>query len=99
MKYTQKEIDKYIENIAALATCMVDVMCLSEEIMSMDITKERKNDIDFRDSELFMKCAKSYAKLAQERMGIDLDTAEVQEAQQLANELKDCCDEHNWFED
>lgn len=99
MEHTKKEIDKYIENVAALATCMADVMCLSEEILSMDIAKERRNNIEFKDNELFAECAKSYARQANDRMEIDIENGEVQEAQHLINELIGYCDEHNWFED
>lgn len=91
------ELKKYADKISELTTLMADVMCLSEDIADMEITKKLKEDVNYHDSKLFQKIAKIYAKKANDRMGIDLDNCSVQAAQALINEFNYYCDENNWF--
>ena len=51
---------------------------------------------------LWMKIKKSdltrFAKYAKENIGVDLDSGEIQDIQNILNAIIDCCEENHWFE-
>lgn len=90
----KSELTAFAKNCAYAHEKAVKLMCISEELVRLDIGKELIND----DQNILLEVSKRFAKYARENINIDLDNGEVQNLQNILNAIIDCCEENNWFE-
>lgn len=83
-------------NCVWLEKRFIDCICTTEEIYHSAIGQEFLDRIGM-DEKLLLGISKRFAKYAQDDLGVDVDTCEVQLVQNMINLIIDCCDKYNWF--
>lgn len=94
MDYRKTELTQFAKNCARALNQMINCICLSEEISISTMGYELKNK---NNSELLLEISKRFAKYSNDRIGFDVDIAEVQDFQTIINFIIDCCEENDWF--
>lgn len=90
----KSELTAFAKNCAYAHEKAVKLMCISEELVILDIGKELIND----NADILLEVSKRFAKYAKETINVDLETGTIQDIQNVLNAIIDCCEENNWFE-
>ena len=94
MKYKKSILTSFAKDAAFGANLMLNSICIAENISKSDIGRSLKNEDD---SELLLEVSKRFAKYAKVESEFDADIGEVQDFQQIIDNIIECCEEHNWF--
>lgn len=91
-KYKKSELNCFAKSCAWGAHQMLNGTCIAEEVMG-DISRA----IFSGDETLLLEVSKIYAKHAEDEMGFDVETGEVQDFQSLIKLIVQCCEDNDWF--
>ena len=93
--YKKSDLTRYAKELTALHQFAVKILCLSEEIGMMRLSKEI---ILPENADLQMKVAKRFAKYRKEEMHVDLENRYTQDSINILNLIIEICEENNWFD-
>lgn len=98
-KYTDKEIENFAKILSDCSYELTNALCLSEEVSHTDIGRVIANYTGDDKSNLIYKISKKFASTVNDRSTPDLEVACVQDACSIIEQVVNCCEEHNWFQE
>ena len=92
-KIRKLEITKFAKDCAFAHKSAVMFIGTSQEIANSKIGKLLKEEND----DFLIEVSKRFAKFAKENINFSLEDCAIDDAVAIINNIIDCCEENNWF--